>query len=90
MRFIGSRHGPDHPRDLLEHFADLLFAHDQGWRQRDRIAGGPDKQALVVERPRHCLIGAPADRVRVAQMLQYWRTDPELAGVREPGLNVLS
>ena len=44
------RHRADHLRDLLDNFADLVFADDQRRRQRQRIAGDAQHQVVVVER----------------------------------------
>src|SRR5258705_5444061 len=44
------RHRADPLRDLLDNFADLVFADDQGRRQRQRIASDTQHQVVVVER----------------------------------------
>src|SRR5258708_31825309 len=61
------RHRADHLRDLLDNFADLVFADDQGRRQRQRIAGDAQHQVVVVER------AVQAVETALARLLRAWR-----------------
>src|SRR6266581_3233859 len=45
----GSSRGADHLGDLVDDFADLVLADDQRRGQRQRIAGNPQHQIVVVE-----------------------------------------
>src|SRR4029079_10547746 len=62
-RGASSRQRLDHAPDLFEDFADLAFAHDQRWRDRDRVPDDAEHDALVVEAALHRLEAAFADAV---------------------------
>src|SRR5258707_6217701 len=67
------RHRADHLRDLLDDFADLVFADDQWRRQRQRIAGDAQHQVVVVERAVQAVETALARLLRARRQIDARR-----------------
>src|ERR1700726_3667465 len=61
---IALRDRADHLGDLLADLADLVFADDQWWGQRQRIAGDAQHQVVVVEGAVQRVEAALAGQVR--------------------------
>ena len=71
-------------RNLDEHLADLRLAHDQRRRQRERVAGDADHQALVVEGAVHRLGGARAQCTGTRREIDAGR-EPHGADIEHAG-----
>src|SRR5262245_37175278 len=74
LRRRGSGHGLDDTAELVEHFPELAFAHDQWRAQRERVTDGAERDVVLEKAEVERVHAAFADRVRPAREID---TDSE-------------